>query len=115
MANRKQLTRPQIMQIGNMLRGNLKILENNKVEYCNGYDDAKVAERFQVTAVQIAGLRKELFGELERGINGTNPMMLAWERIKAIEDRVTALEEQATKPKPAMTNIGAELARKYNG
>ena len=71
--------------------------EDGKAEYLEGWNDAKVAVHFGVTAANITGVRNEMIGKLR----GTSPIAAmhnaTQQRFEKLEERVSRLEDFVTK------------------
>lgn len=113
----KHLTRQQIVQIGVLLQAKCKPSKEGKglYEYIDDFSDAKMAEQFNVSSLQVAKLRKDLLGDLVAGSAANNPLHHAWMRIKDIERRVEALEEAATSSGKDAKQTSYTFATRPNG
>lgn len=98
----RMLTRKQIYAIGTELDRHCVPDPENKGfwKYRDGVSDDTLAEKYDANKQQIQAVRRELKGELKVGAHTNNggPIALAFEKIKLLEARVTALEDQVTKP-----------------
>ena len=86
-----QLTRVQILKIGTFMEPLLEKDKAGYVAYKDGWDDLKIAQKFQVTEANIIRLRKDLFGKISPSAGGT-PMTKIWDRLAQLEARITELE-----------------------
>lgn len=90
MAN-SQLSRVQILNIGKFMESVINKASDGYVAYVAGWDDLKVAHKFNCTEANIVRLRKDLFGKFLPG-GGPTPMAHVWERIATLEARIAAIE-----------------------
>lgn len=99
-ANNKPMRLSRQIEIFKVLESNLHKLENGAFEYLNGYSDESIAIRFDVHPTAISRLRKQLFGNLQRGGAATVARanrrrgISNTARVDSIDDRLSALEAQ---------------------
>lgn len=63
---KKSITFSQAIDIHAFLVGNIEELDTGLCRYKNGLNDASVAEKFGVSVISIATIRKQKFGNLIR-------------------------------------------------
>lgn len=66
----KKLSRIQIIEVHDFMKGNIEKGPDGFVSYKNGHTDASLAKHFKVSISSIAGVRMECFGKL-RATPGT--------------------------------------------
>lgn len=125
MTKRKMLSRSDLFHIGKVLEGCLspdgeRETDGTKyVKFKEGWDDERVATITGATVYNVQSSRRELFGQI-RNVGGTGPMKThelrldsVVARIEAIEKRLDALEDAATKPR--VVKSFSELPSALNG
>jgi hypothetical protein len=115
MKERKHMSRADEFKIGKAMEPHIKPIDGGYVEYDDGWSDERVHCEIaleHVSVDQVARYSVSLFGKL-KPVGTGNPNLQLWERVKALEARVTELEEWSTKPRHLPAAL--DLARSYKG